>query len=150
MEDIDLSPQNPENVKMIISSGKLLCHIVDDVLDYSKLESGLMEVDIKEANLQEILIDSVNSMASSPITKKRNISINTFYNTRLLPEIMTDSRRLKQILYNLLSNAVKFSREGSTVELSANLVDVRSEDALTCETRTKKSSISRQGLWERN
>ena len=124
MDNSDLSPQHRDNVKMIVSSGKLLRHIVDDVLDYSKLESGAMEVDIKEANLEEILIDSVNAMASSAVTKKRDIAIKTFYDANLLPELTTDSRRLQQILYNLLSNACKFSREGGSVEVSAKLVEV--------------------------
>ena len=126
MEDSELSPEHQENVKMIVSSGKLLRQIVDDVLDYSKLESGAMVCDVKEANLEYILTDSVNSLASSYITKKRNISVKTLYDVRLLPNIITDGRRLQQILYNLLSNAVKFSKSGGIVELSVTFSPVES------------------------
>jgi signal transduction histidine kinase len=123
MEDSDdLTPSQRDNVKMIVSSGRLLRHIVDDVLDYSKLESGAMEVDIKQANLQDVLIESVGGIESSAVTKRRNISIKTDFDPRLLPEFETDSRRLQQILYNLLSNAVKFSNENGTVEVEAKLV----------------------------
>ena len=129
MESSDLSPEHRENVKMIVSSGMLLRHIVDDVLDYAKLESSNMEVDVKEADLQHVLADSVTSMVSSPVAEKRKITIETFFDARLLPRTVTDGRRLQQIMYNLLSNAVKFSKEGGTVELSVHLVDVDSESA---------------------
>ena len=89
-----------------------------------------MEVDIKDANLQRLLLDSVTSMASSPIAAKRSITIRTLYDPKLLPDFVTDGRRLQQVLYNLLSNAVKFSASGGNVELTAKLVEIDPQTAV--------------------
>jgi two-component system sensor histidine kinase/response regulator len=144
MEDSDLKPCEQDNVNMIVGSGKLLRHIVDDVLDYSKLESGAMEVDIKPSNLQDVLVASVDSMTSSSITQKRNISIRTYYDPRLMSDFETDSRRLTQIFYNLLSNAVKFSKEDGVVEMSAKLIDPKyRNDAETHPDQVASKNILR-------
>lgn len=123
VEDENLGPSQLDLVKMIESSGKLLRHVVDDVLDFSKLISGNFEIDIKRTDLQLTLNTVATSMKLSPITDRKNISIQTFYDPNVPQYVETDERRLQQILYNLLSNAVKFSEEKSTVDLTVSVDD---------------------------
>ena len=120
-EDNDLNRSQKDSVKMIVSSGKLLRHVVDDVLDFSKFVSGNAEIDIKRTDLQDILTNIVTSMKLSPITERKQIDVRTFYGPLVPQYVEMDGRRLQQILYNLLSNAVKFSKEKSYVDLSASV-----------------------------
>lgn len=100
---------------MIVTSGELLLRVVNDVLDYSKLESGKVEVDLQVCNLQESLDCVVRSVETN--AQSKNILVETRYGLTVDKFLNTDSRRLQQILYNLLGNAIKFSKEGGKVEL---------------------------------
>uniref|UniRef100_A0A7S2YGA6 Histidine kinase n=1 Tax=Entomoneis paludosa TaxID=265537 RepID=A0A7S2YGA6_9STRA len=121
LQDSDLNPMQEEAVRMIVSSGDLLLTVVNDVLDYSKLESGNVEIEIQRASLQETLNALVHSISMK--AQSKNISLRTLFDI-ILPEFLrTDSRRVQQILYNLLGNAVKFSNEGSVVDLRVGLSD---------------------------
>jgi CheY-like chemotaxis protein len=105
---------------MIVTSGELLCTVVNDILDYSKLQTGNVVVEIRRTNLQETLDSVVKSFEPKALSKK--LGFKTMYSP-LVPEFVdTDNNRLQQILYNLLGNAVKFSDEGGSVEFAVDLV----------------------------
>lgn len=118
-ESDDLNPMQKDSLEMITSSGNLLRAVVDDVLDFSKLETGNVEVDIKRSNLQQTLSSVVHSVGMRGLAT--DVTVNTLYDP-LVPEfIQTDIRRIQQILYNLLGNAVKFSQKGATVDLQVSI-----------------------------
>ena len=121
LEDTPLTPVQRDSLQMIITSGELLLAVVNDVLDYSKLESGNVEVHVTETRLQTTL-DAVVHSISQPATDKQ-VSLTAHYGAEVPSIIATDSRRLQQILYNLLGNAIKFSDEGGTVELHCDVVE---------------------------
>jgi CheY-like chemotaxis protein len=118
LNDSDLNEYQAESMGMIVTSGKLLQCIVDDVLDYSKLESGNPEVQINATDLQEIVSDLLSSMMAST---GRNVTFRAFIDPAVSRSIDTDGRRLLQILFNLFSNAVKFSRSNGVVEFWLNV-----------------------------
>ncbi len=119
--DMDLEPQQEDYMKMILSSSDLLLAVVNDVLDWTKLETGSYNVLVRECNLQQALDSTVRSIQMQAQAKQ--IRIATCYNSSVPEHFTTDSRRLQQILYNLLGNAVKFSEEGGEVHLAVNIVD---------------------------
>jgi signal transduction histidine kinase/CheY-like chemotaxis protein len=121
LQETTLNPYQQDSLKMIVTSGDLLLTVVNDVLDYSKLESGNVDIDIRRSNLQEVLDAVVHSIAQK--SKSRNLSVNTFYDNTVPEFVHTDNRRLQQILYNLLGNAIKFSHEGGSVELHVKLIE---------------------------
>jgi CheY-like chemotaxis protein len=104
---------------MIVTSGDLLLTVVNDVLDFSKLQSGNVEIDIRQTNLQETLDTVVHSIDST--ARDRNITVKTTYDATVPEFLETDGPRLQQILYNLLGNAIKFSGDGGLVELRIEL-----------------------------
>jgi signal transduction histidine kinase/CheY-like chemotaxis protein len=104
---------------MIVSSSDLLLTVVNDVLDYSKLESGNVEIEVRRSSLQETLDATVHALEIKGQSK--NLIIKTFYDTMIPEYIHMDSRRLRQILYNLLGNAIKFSKDGGTVQLEVSV-----------------------------
>jgi CheY-like chemotaxis protein len=106
-----------ENVK---ESGNVLLHLINDILDVSKIEAGQLVVENEPLSLRE-LFDS-NASAFKTIISKNSSNVK-FIN--LLPEniaskVYSDSTRLKQIIYNLVSNAIKFTEEGE-IELGVNI-----------------------------
>lgn len=119
--DMDLEPQQQELLKVILSSSDLLLAVVNDVLDWSKLETGSYKVLVRESNLQQVLDSTVRSIQMQAQTKQ--IRIATSYDSSVPEFLTTDSRRLQQILYNLLGNAIKFSKEGGEVRLAVKIVD---------------------------
>lgn len=121
LQESDLNPMQEEAVRMIVSSGDLLLTVVNDVLDYSKLESGNVEIEIQRSSLQETLNALVHSIALK--AQSKNISLRTLYGVELPEFLRTDSRRVQQILYNILGNAVKFSNEGSVIDLRVEISD---------------------------
>jgi signal transduction histidine kinase/CheY-like chemotaxis protein len=124
LQETKLSALQAESINMIVNSGDLLLTVVNDVLDYSKLESGNVEIEIRQSNLQETLNSFVHSIEAKAQVKQ--LTVRTFYDTALPEFVTTDSRRLQQIMYNLLGNAIKFSEEGSVVELHVILSDAMS------------------------
>lgn len=98
----------------ILTSGRSLLDIINDLLDLTKIEAGKMELHLSEFSIVELCRDLVDFIR--PLADKRNQQLEA-----RLPEegptFRSDSGKIKQILYNLLSNAVKFTPEGGTVSL---------------------------------
>jgi len=119
LKDSMPDPEKTESMGMIVTSGELLLRVVDDVLDYAKLESGNVEIEVEKSCLQETL----NAVVCAIETKatSSNISLQTNYDVSVGEFFETDSRRLQQILYNLLGNAIKFSKDNGKVELNVQL-----------------------------
>jgi len=140
LQESDLTPTQEESVKMINSSGDLLLSVVNDVLDYSKLQSGNMGMHVDRCNLQEILDTVVYSLQVKDPSK--GIQIVPHYDPALGPYIRTDSRRLTQILFNLLGNAQKFSRPNGVVELHVSVSKLSTYQALQQQQRHQENTKS--------
>lgn len=98
-------------VYQIRTAGKLLLEIVNDILDYSKLERGRLELEHNEFEMDELFINQAQNcfmvLKDRPIKFSLNIH-NTYPKT-----LIGDDVRVKGIVQNLLSNAIKFTKEGS-------------------------------------
>jgi signal transduction histidine kinase len=105
-------PLNDEQIKqlgMVKSSGQHLLALINDVLDISKIEAGEIEIDNTVFDLRESIQKVMHAMA--PLAEKKHLSLTA----RLAPDvgpIVSDRRRVEQIVINLLSNAVKFTDRG--------------------------------------
>jgi hypothetical protein len=108
-----------ESIEMITGSGDLLLAVVDDVLDYSKLAAGKVETRIEPTKLS-LAVKTVET--SIRIKAKSNeLEFRTSMSPDLPEYIVTDGRRLQQILYNLLGNAIKFGSEGKFVDFTISV-----------------------------
>ena len=139
--DTQMDPMHADSIRMINTSGELLKAVVDDVLDYAKLESGSFEVDIQPTKLQYALDSVVHSISEK--VKEKFVRIRTFYSPMLPEMIQTDSRRLQQVLFNLLGNAGKFSKENSVIDLSVSLVNTEKGDMIRFSVRDYGKGISK-------
>jgi signal transduction histidine kinase/CheY-like chemotaxis protein len=123
-----LAPEVADSIQMVHSSADLLNAVVDDVLDYSKMESGVFEVDIRPTNLQETLKAVVHAMQEK--AAKNQVFVVPDFGPTLPEMVETDPRRLQQVMYNLLGNACKFSKTGGKVELRVSVDELSLEDAI--------------------
>jgi CheY-like chemotaxis protein len=114
-----LNDKQDHYVKIIHSSGVHLLRLVNDILDFSKLESGMLEVFNEPTKLNEVVDDVLR--AYSVVAERKGIEIVVDLPDEF-PIILTDRRKLTQIIDNLLSNAVKFTEKGR-ISLSAKFVD---------------------------
>ena len=97
-----------------------LLGLVNDVLDLSKIEAGRLEVHPEPLSLEGVL-DSVLTVIE-PIAEAKGLRIDLIVD-RLLPQIITDPRHLRQILLNFVANAVKFTERGSVTITARRLTD---------------------------
>eukprot|EP00978_Attheya_sp_CCMP212_P007762 scaffold18060_cov55-Attheya_sp.AAC.4 len=119
LQDNIVSPSEANSLNMIVKSGELLLGVVNDVLDYAKLETGNLNVEIHQISLQETLDAVLHPIAIQAL--KKQIKLCTYYDVNVPEKFLSDSRRIQQIMYNLLGNAIKFSYDGGIVELTVSV-----------------------------
>ncbi|MDP1582310.1 MAG: response regulator, partial [Bradyrhizobium sp.] len=115
--DGNLTGKQVEFARTIHGAGTDLLNLISDILDLSKIESGTVTVDAEEI-LTANLLDSVGRPFRHE-AENRQLSFNIDVDPNLGRSIVTDSKRLQQVLKNLLSNAFKFTAEGG-VRLSVS------------------------------
>jgi signal transduction histidine kinase/DNA-binding NarL/FixJ family response regulator len=111
LERKDLDPEIRRQVGLISTSGSALLTVVNDVLDFSKIEAGAVELDPKPFS-PEALVENCRSIVSE-LAEAKGLSLTVELDTNLLPSVIGDEQRLRQILLNLLNNAIKFTPSGS-------------------------------------
>lgn len=107
----NLSEKQVEFAETIFSSGNNLLHLINDILDLTKVESGKMDIHPAEVELQEIANQLERGFR--PVATQKQLDFTIRMDDQLPPFIWTDEQRLLQIITNLLSNAFKFTAEGS-------------------------------------
>jgi CheY-like chemotaxis protein/signal transduction histidine kinase len=109
--DGNLTPKQVEFARTIHGAGTDLLNLITDILDLSKIESGTVSV-----QAEEVFFASLLDMIARPFrheAENRRLSFEIEADPRLARSLVTDSKRLQQVLKNLLSNAFKFTEQGS-------------------------------------
>jgi CheY-like chemotaxis protein/nitrogen-specific signal transduction histidine kinase len=118
--DANLTPKQVEFARTIHGAGTDLLNLISDILDLSKIESGTVTVDA-----EEIFFSNLVDMVARPFrheAENRQLSFDAVIDPHLGRSIVTDSKRLQQVLKNLLSNAFKFTEQGGVrLSVSASL-----------------------------
>lgn len=113
-----LTQQQSEQVIQIKMAGDHLLNIVDDILDFSKVEAGKFHIDIHPISPQEIFTECLTYTSNA--AQQKNISLK-IEESGPFPVIMADATRLRQITLNVISNAIKYNRPDGKVILSTEL-----------------------------
>lgn len=115
MNEIILRETQDENILSyaydIKNAGKMLLSIINDILDYSRIESGMMEIIPVEYNIG-VLIRDIKNLITIRI-KEKNLKFNLDIDENLPSILLGDEVRIKQVIVNLLTNAVKYTEKGS-------------------------------------
>jgi signal transduction histidine kinase/CheY-like chemotaxis protein len=101
-------------------SGKVLISLVNDVLDLSKIEAGMLELDVARFEVIEVAQGTIDLFTET--AKARGLMLEIELPEAAIPSLMGDALRLRQILVNLLGNAIKFTSTG-TVRLAVKAVE---------------------------
>jgi PAS domain S-box-containing protein len=109
----ELTPEQREFAEVVGSSGDALLHVIDDILDYSKIEAGKLELEREPFDLRVCVEEALDIVA--PRAAEKSLEIGALVGERVPGAIAGDAARLRQVLLNLLSNAVKFTDAGEVV-----------------------------------
>ncbi|HEU5240049.1 MAG TPA: response regulator, partial [Pyrinomonadaceae bacterium] len=109
----NLTPKQIQFAETIHSSGSDLLSLINDILDLSKIESGMMGIEVSDISIDDVTDQLERSFHQ--LAQDKNIDFLVQRSEHLDPVLTTDEKRLQQILMNLLSNAFKFTEQGSVV-----------------------------------
>ena len=124
----EINPKQTEYLQDILSSGRHLLSLINDILDLSKIEAGRMELTLAQFHLPLALDNAITLVKERAARHGIGLDISV---DPALGEFVGDERKIKQILLNLLSNAVKFTPEGGRIGVKAGLADGAVEIAVS-------------------
>lgn len=108
-----LTDENLMYVQTIRKSSAHLLALINDVLDFSKIDAGKLELEVAEFDLEDAIFDVIDML--SPLACEKRIDMAIYYDDQLPVNVYGDALRYKQILTNLVSNAIKFTPEGDII-----------------------------------
>jgi PAS domain S-box-containing protein len=111
----ELTGEQREFAEVVHSSGDALLHVIDDILDYSKIEAGKLDLEHEPFSLRDCVEGALDIVA--PRAWEKELELGCLIDEGAPPGIVGDDARLRQVLLNLLSNAVKFTEQGEVVVL---------------------------------
>ncbi len=124
LEEVARTEPTPDEKRLrylgnILTSGRRLLEMINELLDMAKIEAGRMEVLIDSTSVADLIEGLVGIMGPQATQKHIEITTHVAENT---PMVETDPGKLQQIVYNFLSNAIKFSPEGGSVAITAERI----------------------------
>jgi signal transduction histidine kinase/CheY-like chemotaxis protein len=116
----DLNGKQEEYLDDILSSGRYLLSLINDILDLSKVEAGMLDLEPGTFDFRQLLEGSLVMVKERALAHGMTLSLEIADNVDTLTG---DERKVKQILFNLLSNAVKFTPDGGKMGITASTSD---------------------------
>ncbi len=140
MTELAMSSSGPEQHEyhnLIKSSGETLLVILNDILDYSKIEAGKVTLESMDFSLEEVIGTSIKSIA--PSAQKKGLELTYYLEPNVPLTVVGDPTRLRQVLLNLAGNALKFTSEG---EVSIRVsVDTISQASLRLHVSVRDTGV---------
>ncbi|MVP00602.1 ATP-binding protein [Paenibacillus lutrae] len=122
----DLKPDDAEMAEIIHTSGHALLSVMNHILDFTKIESGKMELDYEPFDLKACMKETTDLFRA--LARERSLTLETHIDPEIPEMLIGDSNRLRQVLNNLIGNAVKFTEAGSVTvyvnnrDISGNII----------------------------
>jgi signal transduction histidine kinase/FixJ family two-component response regulator len=113
-----LGDRQTSHIRAIRQSGEHLLHLINDILDLSKVEAGRVDITLQTVSIQSLCRQCLQMIQPRADRKRLTLSLEMDYG---LDQVTLDERRVRQIVINLLSNAVKFTPEKGRIKLSVRL-----------------------------
>jgi CheY-like chemotaxis protein len=108
--DTSLTPEQTTYAKAVKTSGDALLSLIEELLDYSKIEAGKIDLESRPFILPDLIEDITELLA--PRAQARQLEIAAYIDEQLPIEVTGDAARLRQVLLNLAGNAIKFTQSG--------------------------------------
>ncbi|OGT55882.1 MAG: hypothetical protein A3E01_15000 [Gammaproteobacteria bacterium RIFCSPHIGHO2_12_FULL_63_22] len=139
-----LAPDQQDFLRTAYTSSRQMLRIVDDILDFSKLEANKLQLETTSFNLRELL-DSIIRLLEKPAESK-GLRLNLQLDPGVRLALRGDPVRLRQILTNLVSNALKFTERGGITVVVTRKGESRTQHELRFEVRDTGIGISKENL----
>lgn len=142
-----LTSEQKELVQIMRSSGQSLVHLINDVLDFSKLESEKMELENEPVDLTALIEETIEMFAY--YAAESQIELIYFIEKRVPSMIFGDRERIKQVLVNLVGNAMKFTHKGEviiTAALASRETKAGSESMIRVSVKDSGIGIAEENL----
>jgi len=110
--DGDVTEEQENSLTKVHNNAKNLLNLINEILDMSRIESGRVELDVKEIDVRDVIQTTVASL--EPMIHKKALRIDTDFDENL-PLAYADPDRVRQVITNLLSNAIKVTSEGRII-----------------------------------
>jgi signal transduction histidine kinase/CheY-like chemotaxis protein len=130
-------------VDTIASSGKSLLAVINDILDYARIESGKLTLEQIEFDLEQLVSETISLFTAQALEKRLRLYVSL--EGGVPQHIIGDPTRLKQVLMNLLSNALKFTAEGHVTLNICRRKDAQEQMQLLFSLQDSGIGISAQG-----
>lgn len=120
----------PNALEVMERNAKALIHIIDDLLDMSRIVSGTLRLDVRAVDIDAIVHSAVETLTPAADSRQVRIELEL---ASPAPPLRGDASRLQQVVWNLLSNAIKFSRPGGRVTVKTVRSGMRADILVTDE-----------------
>lgn len=112
-KDQTLTERQMRNVLEILTAGKHLLTLINDILDLSKIESGTMALSMEEVGITSVIAEIIS--IAQPLADEKSIQLVNRFSDQSEIYVLSDRTRLRQVLLNLISNAIKYNNKYGTV-----------------------------------
>ncbi|AIU66724.1 response regulator [Vibrio coralliilyticus] len=144
LEESKLSREQKKLVNTATESGQFLLSIINDILDFTRMESNTLRLEHKPFNFRQCVENVVETF--QPSAKVRSLDLNCILDGSVPANVQGDENRVKQILHNLIGNAMKFTKEGSvTIQVHADTHD-GNQVKIVCKVIDTGVGINRSAL----
>ena len=120
LEQSSLDAEQRGHVQMIAESGQTMMQLLNDILDESKMEAGLMKVSSEPMDLRDMVLAVGRLM--QPLARQKGVDLETAIDPELPAAVLGDRLRLRQVMNNLVGNAIKFTADGK-VSVTVEVID---------------------------
>jgi signal transduction histidine kinase/ActR/RegA family two-component response regulator len=134
--ETELAPDQRKYGELVRSSSEGLLLVINDILDYSKIEAGKLELEIIAFAPSELIAESCATLL--PVAREKGVLLQVTASPTLPALLRGDPGRLRQVMINLLSNAVKFTSEG---HVSVNVISTPTPDGVLVRVEVADSGI---------
>ncbi len=121
-EDSTTFPKTKDRLKIVLRNGKKLLAMINNILEFSKIESGKYEITKSDFIVSEFLNDIF--LAMEPLVAEKELQLSIVYASDSDLMVNTDKHKLEQIILNLVSNAIKFTEVGG-IKINVDIIEER-------------------------
>ncbi len=138
LELTELTEEQKELIQISRTTSDLLLSVINDILDYSKIEAGMIQLEKIPLNIKTLLRDAVGLFEVS--SKQKGLIIENFIDESVPEELLGDPFRIRQVLSNLIGNAVKYTHRGK-IYITVNNMGETENGKLKLEFAIKDTGI---------